>query len=66
MGTLSHTNKMYGKVIPTPLHPAHVTSTKCRDNWLGFKSLWLRFRIRAYGQGVGSIFKLRSYTFKLS
>jgi len=28
-------------------------------NWLGFKSLWLGFRISAYGQGVGAIFKFR-------
>jgi len=30
----------------------HVTSTIRRDNLLGFKSLWLGFRIRAYGQGL--------------
>ena len=30
----------------------HVTSTIRRDNLMGFKSLWLRFRIRAYGQGL--------------
>jgi len=66
MGTLSHTKKMYGKVVPTPLHPGHVTSTIRRDNWLGYKSLWLRFRIRAYGQDVGSIFKLRSSRVRVS
>jgi len=43
----------------------HVTSTICRDNWLGFKSLWLGLRIRAYVQGVGSIFKLRGSVFRL-
>ena len=31
----------------------HVTSTICRDNWLGFKSLWLGYRISAYGQVLG-------------
>jgi len=65
MGTLSHTKKMYGNVVPTPLHPGHVTCTICRDNWLGFKSLWLGFRIRAYNQGVGSIFKLRGSLFRV-
>ena len=30
----------------------HVTSTIHRDNWLAFKSLWLGFRIMAYGQGL--------------
>jgi len=30
-----------------------VTSTICRDNWLGFKSLWLGYRISAYGQVLG-------------
>jgi len=24
-----------------------------RDHFLGFKSLWLGFRIRAYGKGLG-------------
>jgi len=33
MGTLSHTKKLYGNVVPNPLHPGHVTSTVCRDNW---------------------------------
>jgi len=41
MGTLSHTKKMYGNIVPTPLHPGHVTSTICRDNWFIFRSLWL-------------------------
>jgi len=40
-------------------------STICRDNWLGFKSLWLRFMIRAYGQGVRSAFKLRGSVFRV-
>ena len=34
-------------------------TTICRDKWLGFKSLKLGFRIMAYGQGKGSVFKLR-------
>jgi len=29
-------------------------------------SLWLGLRIRAYGQGVGSTFKLRGSVFKFS
>jgi len=66
MGTLSHTKKTYGNVVPTPLHSGLVTSTICRVNWLGFKSLWLGFRIRAYGQGVGSIFKLRGSRVRIS
>jgi len=65
MGTLSHTKKMYGNVVPTPLHPGHVTSAICRDNWFVFRSLWLGFRIRAYGQGVGSIIKLTGSVFRL-
>jgi len=52
--------------VPTPLHPGHVTSTICRDNRLGFKSLWLGFRIRAYGQCVGSVFKLRGSRVRVS
>ena len=34
-------------------HMTHVTNTIRRDNWLGFKSLWLGLRIRAYGQVLG-------------
>ena len=30
----------------------HVTSTIRSDNLLGFRSLWLGFRIRAYSQGL--------------
>ena len=30
----------------------HLTSAIRRDNLLGFKSLWLGFRIRAYSQGL--------------
>jgi len=41
-----------GTSFPRHHNPGHVTSTICRDNWLGYKSLWLGFRIRAYGQGV--------------
>jgi len=52
--------------VPTPIHAGHVTSTICRNNWLGFKSLWLGFRIRADGQGVGSIFKLRNSRVRVS
>jgi len=29
-----------------------------RDNWLVFKSLWLVFSVRVYGQGLGSGLKL--------
>jgi len=29
---------------------SHMTSTTHRDNWLGFRSLWLVFRIRVCGQ----------------
>jgi len=36
---------------------SHMTSMIRRDNWLGFKSLWLGFRIRVYGQGLGSSFR---------
>jgi len=35
-----------------------MTSTIRKDNWMGFKSLWLGFRIRAYSQGLGSGFRL--------
>jgi len=60
---------MYGNVVPTRSHPTTPfscdNSTICRDNWLGFKSLWLGLRIRACGQGVGSIFKLRGSVFRL-
>jgi len=35
-----------------------VTSTIRRDNWLGFKSLWLGFRISAYGQGFDQVLGL--------
>jgi len=48
-----------GTSFPPHYNPGHVTSTICRDNWLGFKSLWLRLMIRAYGQGVRLTFKLR-------
>jgi len=54
-----------GTSFPPYYDPGHVTNTICRDNWLGFKSLWLRFRIRAYGQGVGSSFKLRGSVFRV-
>jgi len=30
----------------------HVTTTVRRDNLLGYKGLWLGFRIRAYSQGL--------------
>jgi len=39
--------------FPPHYNPGHVTSTIRRDNWLGFKGLWLVLRIRAYGQGMG-------------
>jgi len=37
-----------------------VTSTIRRENWLGFKSLWLGYRVSAYGQGLGSSFRFGS------
>jgi len=55
METPSHTKKCMATSFPhvtTPLPPGHVTSTIYRDNWLGFKSLWVEVRIRVYGQGV--------------
>jgi len=42
-----------------------VTSTIRRDNWLGFKSLWLGFRISAYGQGLWSSFRLSGSVFRI-
>jgi len=45
-------------------NPGHVTSTICRENWFGFKGLWLGFRISTYVQGVGSTFKLRGSVFR--
>jgi len=30
-----------------------MTSMIRRNNWLGFRSLWLVFRIRVYGQVLG-------------
>jgi len=30
-----------------------VTSTIRRNKWLGFKGLWLEFRISAYDRGLG-------------
>ena len=46
-------------------HTGHVTSQICKDNWLEFKSLWLGFKTKAYGQGVGSTFKLRGSVFSV-
>jgi len=43
----------------------HVTSTIRRDNWLGFKSLWLGFRIRAFAQGLGSSFSFSGSVFRV-
>jgi len=37
--------------------------TRYTDNWLGFKSLWLGFWIRVYGQGLGSRFRCRGSMF---
>ena len=51
--------------VPTSLHPGHVTSPICKDNWLEFKSLWLGFKTRTYGQGVGSTFKFRGSAFNI-
>ena len=62
-GNLSHTKKFMGTSFPPHCNPGHVTSTICRDNWLGFKSLWLGFRIRDCAQGVGSTFKLKGSVF---
>jgi len=42
-----------------------VTSTIRRDSWLGFKSLWLGFRIGAYGQGLGSSFRFSDSVFRV-
>ena len=62
--------KMYGNIVPTRFHPTTTWScdkqpTICRDNWLGFKSLWLGFRIGVYVQDVGSNFKLRGSVFRV-
>jgi len=43
----------------------HVTSTLHRGNWLGFKSLWLGFGIRAYGQALGSTFAFSGSVFRI-
>jgi len=51
-----------GTSFPPHYNPGHVKSTICRDNWLSF---WLRFRIRAYDQGVESTFKLRGSVFRV-
>jgi len=32
---------------------SHMTNMIRRDNWLGFRSLWLVFRISVYGQVLG-------------
>ena len=32
---------------------------------MGFKSLWLGFRIRAYGQGLGSGFRFSGSVFRV-
>jgi len=54
-----------GTSFPPHYNPGHMTSIICRDSWLGFKSLWLRFMIRAYDQGVRSTFKLRGLVFRV-
>jgi len=54
-----------GTSFPPHYNAGHVTSTICRDSWLGFKSLWLSFMIRAYDQGVRSTFKLRGLVFRV-
>ena len=43
----------------------HVTIAMRSDNWLGFKSLWLGLRIRAYGQGLGSSFEFSVSVFRV-
>jgi len=69
MVMLSHTKKYLWEhrshTCPPHYHPGHVTSPICKDNWWEFKSLWLGFKIRVYGQGVGSMFKLRGSAFKV-
>jgi len=42
-----------------------VTSTIRRDNWFGIKSLWLGFRISAYGQDLGSSFRFSGSVFRV-
>ena len=44
---------------------SHMTSMIHRDNWLRFKSLWLRFRIRIYAKGSGSSFRFRGSMFRV-
>ena len=43
----------------------HVTRTMRRDNWLGFKCLYLGFRISAYGRGLGSSFRFIGSVFRV-
>jgi len=57
MGMRSNTKKRMRTFFPPHYNPVHVTSTICRGTWLGFKSLWLGFRTRASGQGVGLSFR---------
>ena len=42
-----------------------VTNTIRRDNWLGFKSLWLRFRINDFSQVLGSSFSFNGSVFRV-
>jgi len=35
-----------------------------RDNWLGYKSLWLRLSVR-HGQGLGSDFRFECSGFRV-
>ena len=63
-GPKMHSGSVYSASEPKPMlglfclhlntisRSGHVTSTIHRDNLLGFKSLWLGFRIRAYSQGL--------------
>jgi len=52
--------------FPPHYNPGYVTSTISRENWLGFKSLWLGFWIRAYDQGVGSSFRFEGSVFRVT
>ena len=69
MGTLFHNKKIYGNVGPIRSHSTTLWSCynyNRQRQLVGFESLWLGFGIRAYGQGVGSIFKLRVSVFRLA
>jgi len=52
--------------FPPHYNPGYGTSTIRGESWLGFKSLWLGFRIRAYGQGDGSSSRFRGSVFRVT